>query len=112
LAASLGAGLGLVLLERVRALLGLGSQVEVALSLALRETGPALLSAALGSAALILGFGLGSADPAVGVVLAGLAPLVACAGALALAPWLVRALRGRVAAGRAAATPTVSTLRS
>ena len=108
LTASLAAGVALILVERLRALRELGSQVEVALSLALREAGPALASAALGASALALGFGVWTARPLVTVALAGLAPLFAAAAALVLVPWLVRALRGRIAAERAALHAGVS----
>jgi hypothetical protein len=100
LAAGVSAGLGLQLLARVRALLELGSQLEVALSLALRETGPSLASAALASSAVICGLGASGSEPAVRVGLACLAPLIGAASALALLPSLVRALHGRFFAVR------------
>jgi len=108
LASAISAGLGLQLLLRVRALLELGSQLEVALSLALRETGPSQLSAALASAALLAALGASAAEPAVRVGLACLAPLVAAVSALALLPALVRALRGRFFARREALRSEVS----
>ncbi|MEX2204986.1 MAG: hypothetical protein WEF50_02025, partial [Myxococcota bacterium] len=100
LAAAVSAGLGLQLLARVRALLELGSELEVALSLALRETGPSLASAALASSAAIAGLGASGSVPAVRVGLACLAPLVGASSALVLLPPLVRALRGRFFAAR------------
>jgi hypothetical protein len=110
LAAALSASLGLQLLVRVRALLELGSQLEVALSLALRDTGPSLASAALASSALIAALGASGSEPAVRVGLACLAPLVAAGSALALLPGSVRALRGRFFAEREPLRADVSAL--
>jgi len=94
-AAAVSAGLGLQLLVRTRALLEAGSQLEVALSLALRETGPALMSAALASSALVAALGAVSFEPAANIGLACLAPPIGAASALAILPSLVRASRGR-----------------
>jgi len=94
LAAGVSAALGMQLLVRTRALLAERAQLEVALSLALRETGPAIASASLGSSALIALAGVGSgSDPAV-VALACAVPALAAACALAIVPQLVRVTRG------------------
>ena len=100
LAAAVSAGLGLQLLARLRALLEAGAQLGVALPLALRETGPALASAALASSALVAALGAVSSESVPSLSLACLAPLVAAAIPLAILPALVRASRGRFFAER------------
>ncbi len=100
LAAAVSAGLGLQLLARLRALLEVGAQLELALPLALRETGPAIASAALSSSALVAALAAVSAEPASSVGTACLAPLIAAGIPLAILPALVRACRGRFFATR------------
>jgi hypothetical protein len=100
LAGAVSAGLGLQLLARMRALLEAGAQLEVALPLALRETGPVLASAALASAALVAALGAAASECDVGIGLACLAPLIGAAVPLAILPALLRANRGRFFATR------------
>ena len=108
LAAALSAGLGLPLLERTRALLAMHAELEVALSIALRETRRATASAALaGSAALAL-LGAVSVESPPAVLLAVLVPPLAAASALAILPALVRATRGRFFGEPAELRATVS----
>ncbi len=108
IAAALAAGLGLQWLLRVRALLELGAQLEVSLSLSVREMGPSLASAALASAAAVAALGASAQAPAIHVALAALSPLLGAASALALLPPLVRALGGRFFASRVALRADVS----
>jgi hypothetical protein len=108
LAGAVSAGLGLQLLARTRALLEAGAELEVALSLALRETGPAIASASLASAALVAALGAISYEPIAGFGLACLAPGIAAASPLVVLPALVRASRGRFFSGRVALRAEVS----
>jgi hypothetical protein len=94
LATGIGAALGLQLLVRTRALLTERAQLEIALSLALRESAPAIASAGLaGSALVALAGALSEAAPAL-IALACALPSLAAASALAILPPLVRATRG------------------
>ncbi len=108
ISAAIGAGFGLLLLASIRERLEAGADLEIALSLALRETGPALSSAAFASTGCVLLVGAGSGTPTAFVILAGLGPLLAAACVLVVAKPLVRLARARFFSERVSHRPGVS----
>jgi len=103
------AAFALQFLVRARALLAAGAELEVTLALALRETAPAIASAACGSGAAVVLLGVVSAQPSAVVVLACLVPPLSAAAVLASVPWHVRRIRARFFSPRATVRQIVPT---
>jgi hypothetical protein len=95
LSVGISGAFALQLLTRVRALIGAQAELEVALSLSLRDTGPVIASAAAGGAAAVALAAAASNAPAWLVGLACLVPGLSAVAVLTTVPGMARSVRGR-----------------